>query len=442
MKLAVELQDNSRTSTKFPLNHDGSVKVSNEDAERSLDAVFVSAISQGKGNPDEEYWADVDGDERLDLHLAWMRARNAIIEEGMTGGQLAALSRYVTNKALALEEERDSEVKVAVSEKTRGLKARLIATASGLGLLSLVAIAASSMGLSTASVNNEPANTNTTITAEAQPRVTNSFKVGNKTVYTKMVKGKCDAGEVKTKISKKARVQWEWSNGNVSTKVLKKGKVVCAYTNSKGVKSEATYNAAGVMTKLPSTFPKNPTVADIESLGLTKDSKVAPNLRLPQPSGRALAPAKLADTVTPIRAYPMEYPNMVDKGLYNGGFVQEGTKTAIMVEWELRGGSGIVDLGNGTKVPFVNGVARVTGSIGGTEGFPRGQTQGQIMGNGILPDYGQANLPSSTTQNWKIDNAKDVSGIGYPFGVNANSAVIKQGLMDGVVTVFPDYTFR
>jgi hypothetical protein len=423
---------------------DSGVSVEKVEAEKALDAAFLAAVSGGMADDNDEDWADVDADERLDQHIAWMKARQELLAEGLTAGQLAAISRYVADK----HETAQSQVKAEAAKEIAKVKmsnSRLKRALAALGVFSVLGGMGWMMapGAAAPTLNDHHSVTQEDSTyALRSLDASTSFKVGNKTIYTKAVKGKCDAGEVKLKMPSTKKVNWEWANGNVGPKVVKKGAKVCKYVSKAGVASEATYNAQGVMTALPKSFPKNPTVEDIQSLGLTPQSKVSPSLRIPQPVGAALAPAKLADTVTPIRAYPVEVPNMVDKGIYNGGFVQEGTKTAIMVEWELRGGSGVVDLGNGTKVPFVNGVARVTNSIGGSEGFPRGQIQGQIMGRGILPDYGQANLPSTTTQNWKLDKAKDASGIGSPFGVNANSAVIKQGLMDGVVTVFPDYSIR
>jgi len=279
----------------------------------------------------------------------------------------------------------------------------------------------------------------------------------NSVFYSKPIAGKCSADSVKVKSPKTQKVTWQWVNGNVGKKKITKGKVVCKSVTLSVPPSEATYNTAGVMTKLPANFPKNPTVADIQSLGLTPQSKVAPNLTVPQPK-TPVAEAKLADTVTPLRAWTVE------RNVY-GPFIlgQEqqitGTKTVIMVEWKLVGGSGVVNLGVGAEknnVPqgtvinkdrneinggsdsrFVNGVAYVSTGAGTTKDFQHGKFITKLVTSGISPDFGQTSLPTSMTQHWKYNKAVDDTGIGSPTGKRANPAVIRPG-SDGIVIVNSD----
>lgn len=237
------------------------------------------------------------------------------------------------------------------------------------------------------------------------------------TVYTKPVAGKCKPGWVKTVNKKTQKVTWQWKNGNVSSKVIKKGIKVCKYTDAKGQTGTGTYNAAGVLTALPTNFPANPTVADIAALGLTKDSKVAPGLRIPRPA-QASTPARLADTVTPVRAWKGEQRYLVS---YTDGVETYGTRTVVYVEWAISGGSGVLEYRSADGLQAValkpNGTILVTRS-----GAPDDRNVFKFAGSGIAPDYGQADLPPSMVKGW--DNrdvyAKDASGIGSPIGVHAN----------------------
>lgn len=378
---------------------------SNSDADgrevvKALDSAWLAATL---ANPTYD---QLPPEKQLELLSRYLEARDELADANMRDSAVAALNRYVAQKTKQ-QERRDGET---AKKWTKRAALTLAATA----LLSVGWMAGST----------------TPQISEAAP---------NGITYTAPVKKQCLDGAEKVLLKKGKVVTWQWKSGRTAEKVMKKTRTACAVpaTSTALPSGGVTVNASGEVTALPSSFPKKPTVQDIASLGLTADTKVAPSLRIPQPAA-PVAPAKLADTVTPIRAYPMEVPRYVDKGLYNGGLVQDGTETVVMVEWELRGGSGVVDLGNGTRVPFVNSVARVSTSIGGAD-FTQGQMAGRITGNGIAPDYGQAQLPASTTQNWTVKYAQDASGIGSPFGLNANAAVISP-TQDGSVWVNPDFT--
>ncbi len=269
--------------------------------------------------------------------------------------------------------------------------------------------------------------------------VTPAFAAPNQsTVYSKPVSGKCVDGAVKLKIKKTAKVNWEWANGNVGKKTLKKGKTVCQYVSSAGVTTEATY-VDGVLTALPKNFPKNPTVQDIQSLGLTADSKVSPKLKIPQPTGKPLVEGSLPSAVKPVsvsrpfNVYQVdEWGDVTDRQMFN-------------VTWNLAGGSGIIhytkyDPATNTYVQTYtplspNGVTQIV-STDWSEGSeePSLRLSGRVESN-----FGQANLPSSAISNtetgggWDVPNVKDKSGVGSPTGVNSNPGGDYNPNADGIV---------
>lgn len=378
----------------------GRVRGSDHTVAASLDAAWMAATLNSP-----TYDAMMP-DEQLAALTAFVDARKAAIEDG-TPAMTAALDRYTASKVKEAERS-DGQGRRWTRRSLMTLGATLLLTA----------------GFMAGSTNPSE--------SEAASR--------NPVVYTAPTKGQCLDGARKVILAKGKTVQWKTATGKVAAKKLAKKTTACVVpAHSATVPSSGglTVNASGAVTALPVGFPASPTVAQIAVLGLTADSKVSPSLRIPQPA-QPVAPAKLADTVRPVRAYPVQVPRYIDKGLYDGGLVQDGTDTVVMVEWELRGGSGVVDLGNGTKVPFVDGVAHATTSLG-TPDFAGGQMSGRIIAAGVAPDFGQAGLPASTTQGWHYRYAKDATGIGSPVGVHANSAIVAPD-QDGSVWINSDYS--
>jgi hypothetical protein len=245
----------------------------------------------------------------------------------------------------------------------------------------------------------------------------------NSTVYSKTVSGKCAATSTKVTASKTQQVTWQWVNGNIGKKKITKGKVVCKSVTLSVPPSEATYNTAGVMTKLPANFPKNPTVKDIQSLGLNADSKVSPQLRIPKPTGDPLAVGVLADTVKPVSvSRPFTVTQTDDWG-------DTSSKRVFDVTWDLAGGSGVVrtvryDPVSNTYVQYYtqlnpNGVTRIT-STNWSEG--EGSKSPYIELNGsVHTNYGQADLPFSTTRDWGLPYVgAGPTRFGTPTGQNTN----------------------
>ncbi len=246
-------------------------------------------------------------------------------------------------------------------------------------------------------------------------------------VYSKTVAGKCVLGATKVTMPKTKKVAWVWANGTVGFKKIIKGKTVCKSVSTTGSGGAARYDTQGVMTALPKGFPKNPTVADIESLGLTADSKVSPQLRIPQPTGTPIAVGVLPSTVKPVsvsRPYNVhqvnEWGDSSDTQMFN-------------VTWNLTGGSGVVgstkyDPTTNTYVQFYvplnpNGVTQLISSE-----WSEGKETPIIQLNGrIQSNYGQASLPfstmapSSTSSGWEIpDVGTGPTRFGTPTGQNTN----------------------
>lgn len=234
------------------------------------------------------------------------------------------------------------------------------------------------------------------------------------------------------------KVSWQYPSGKVGVKKVKKGQEVCVYKGQPGVWKD------GVLVGLPGNFPKNPTAADIAALGLTKDTPVAPNLRIPQPKlDSALKPAELAEYVTPI-AY---LGDSTETLTYPAGEREVSvTNTYRFVEWEITGGQGVLQYGGfaspGGKAEnrYVNlnpnGTTRVTQGFLQEADSPNG---GKFEGM-LVPDYGQANLPPSAIQDWNLWDVRalDEMGWGTPVGKHSNSVKSTDKNADGIVGIGPN----
>ena len=229
------------------------------------------------------------------------------------------------------------------------------------------------------------------------------------------------------------KVTWQYPK-RLGTKTLKKGKFACLYTSSDGVTAQGKFDKDGTLVALPSNFPKNPTPADIASLGLTPETKVSPTLRMPQPKkGTELAPAVLPEKVTVVATYPskvmeVSYPAQGYKDFLNDNQWVEtlpaGTTRSFPVEVEFHGGEGVVmaagayDPATHQIVPFKayelspNKVTKVffMNTIGVGPGKPHGSIPAQDgstdrsyfhVSGFIAPDYGQANLPATMLSDWR-----------------------------------------
>lgn len=228
------------------------------------------------------------------------------------------------------------------------------------------------------------------------------------------------------------KVTWQYPK-RLGEKTLKKGKFACIYTSTDGVTSQGKFDKNGVLTALPSNFPKNPTPADIASLGLTPDMKVSPNLRMPQPkAGTELAPAVLPEKVTVVATHPnkiieVSVPAQGYNDFLNGGQWVETRPATVErlfpVEIEYHGGEGVVmvasayDPSTDQLVPYKgyklspDKVTKVYQMFGVPDSAPSrvsvvpqdGGTASSYfhVGGFIAPDYGQANLPATMLSDWK-----------------------------------------
>lgn len=433
---------------------DGGVAVSREEAEKALDAVFLAAVSHGSANDDDEDWADVDADERLEQHIAWMKARNELLEDGLTSGQVAALAKYVSDKHAEAEAEKEAEIAKQVRARERKTSTRTKAAIAGLSLLTLASMTGSALGTSNAATPAQDPAAQVQVQDQAGMRSLEgqSFKVGGKTVYIGPVKGKCAPGTVKVQNPKTQVLKWKKTvNGPVTSKKVAKGAWVCKFTNAAGQTATAT-TVNGVVTSLPSTFPSKPTASDIAALGLTKDTPVSPKLRLPEPSGPSMAPAGLATKVRPVGTvsgvYEVVTPAVKDP-LTGSVVMPEQRARFVDVEWEFTGGSGVVAApGSRQGANGVEATRYVKLNPDGTTRFVQampvgartdGRSQEFFFGE-IQPDYGQANLPVSTMKDWTLPAAKDKSGHGMPVGKTANPGYYDSsaGPRDGYVNLTPD----
>jgi hypothetical protein len=211
-------------------------------------------------------------------------------------------------------------------------------------------------------------------------------------------------------------------------KAIRKRCAKPAQATSAGLTTTAsglTVNADGTITALPSNFPKNPTAQDIASLGLTRDSKVDPNLRLPQPSGKPLVAPKLADKIVPVGVYGTSVERVE-----SGNSAGYEDVTVRWIEWDVQGGQGSLEYAGANTVGGQQSVQSVAlnpnGSVRIIQGIPvssanqlNGSNQYKIIG-AVVPDYGQTAIPSSLSQNWQLGSqrATDVTGAGANVSVH------------------------
>lgn len=250
------------------------------------------------------------------------------------------------------------------------------------------------------------------VTISATAGFEQMYTVANKSnaalVHAKPVKGKCAPDFVIAKASVKHK-----ANFGKKYQVVKKGAKTCiqvgaSYSGNAGSFAPMPKNSAGVITALPSDFPKNPSAADIEALGAqiaADGGRVDPGLRVPQPSQPKVA-AELADHVKLVRvSTPVQDPKIPT--IYN-----------FTAEWEIQGGSGVLDYyesgyHSGDKDRrFVSlqpgGSIRVVQQSGGEN--INGTLEFGFMGEGVTPDYGQGSLPASLTKDWKPNYNQDMEG--------------------------------
>ena len=252
----------------------------------------------------------------------------------------------------------------------------------------------------------------------------------DKRTYVAMVKGVCPSGSVKISVRKPVRVQWQQVNGATVSKALKKGAKVCRLPVPT-VNPELPSVVDGVLMRLPANFPANPTVQDIQSLGLTPQSKVSPSLRIPKPS-TSIAPAVSASNVDAVSAgRPYTTTILDDYGDYN-------TQEVMDTTWTIKGGSGVLSFPKYdpvTNKSYANMVVLnpsetitvTTTSIITQKGIV------QFVGT-VKPNYGQANIPSSLSDGWRYSNTEY-----KPAGVNMYPTAANE---DGYVLLNDDMTMN
>lgn len=357
-----------------------------------VDAAWAVAMDAG-------VWESLNPEGQLQTMQRFMEARTELLADP-TERTLVALDAYL---ARHVREVRRAERVGSVKKRT------VLAITAGLML---------TLGVFTGSTN--PSVSTAAVTA-----------VNTGVAYTAPVKGQCVDGSKSVLLRKGAVVKWQARSGQIVSKRLAKKTRACVAVSagSSAVSSGSllSVGANGAVTAV--SLPKRPSVGDIAALGLTAHSKVDPNLRIPMPSD-AVSAAKLANTVRPVRAYTVTQPHSTGWTL-NGGETFDGTDTIVMVEWELVGGSGVVETNTG-YVPFVNGTARVVTSLGAAD-FQNGQMTGVLVGQ-IAPNYGQASLPASVMADWDVPYALDRDGRTGSVGVNASASNPQFGsFMDGAV---------
>jgi len=209
----------------------------------------------------------------------------------------------------------------------------------------------------------------------------------------------------------KHKVSWQYPSGKVGAKTVKKGQDVCVYKGQPGVWKD------GVLVGLPGNFPKNPTAQDIADLGLTRDTPVSPDLRIPQPKkGTYFEAPELADYVTPIRivdkgVVEKTYPTAYDSE--KGEYVYTSVSNPVYdVEWEYRGGRGVLETATADGIQSYklqpNGAVTVVTQhlVSSGQDLPDGKWTVAAQST-TVPDYGQANLPQSAVQDWQFVDERD-----------------------------------
>ena len=213
--------------------------------------------------------------------------------------------------------------------------------------------------------------------------------------------GKCMDGGTPVTVKKRQSVSWFNTNtridGSDSSRLGRRtvpaGETVCRLGWSLGPTSVT--RSDGVVTGI--STPGYPTVADIKALGLTPQTPVAEGVWLPRPAKPA-AVGQYPSVIRPVRAW-------VDQNLVAQG---EDLQNAVMVEWEVVGGQGVMiderRSSDGKSVYDVfelnpNGSIRIVensfvcyhGGQRGTASFS-GRTEG---------DFGQGYLPEAARWNWE-----------------------------------------
>lgn len=374
----------------------GTVKASPEDSLAAIDAAWVAATKNNKA------WSNLTPQERLAIQGEFRDLRTQV-EGGslsLTQNQVMKLGAYTAkHKKLPM-----------ITRVGVGLGAVLV------GGLSMVSPAA-------AATNDGP------IAAT---------KANASLTHVRAKDGNCPTDFTLAKAKGTHKVTWQYPSKKVGVKKIKKGQQVCIYQGQKGVYKD------GVLVALPANFPKNPTAEDIAALGLTKDTPVAPNLRIPQPKlDSALKPAELAEYVTPI-AY---LGDSTETLTYPAGEREVSvTNTYRFVEWEITGGQGVLQYG-GFATPGGKAETRYVnlnpnGTTRVTQGFlqePDSPNGGKFKGM-LVPDYGQANLPPSAIQDWNLWDVRalDETGWGTPVGKYSNSVKSTDKNSDGSVGIGPN----
>jgi hypothetical protein len=340
----------------------GTVKAAPEDSLSAIDAAWVAATKNNKA------WSNLTPQERLGIQGEFRDLRSQV-EDGslsLTQNQVMKLGAYTAkHKKLPM-----------ITRVGVGLSAVLV------GGLTMVSPAAA-------------ATTDGPIAAT---------KANASLTHVRAKDGNCPTDFTLAKAKGTHKVTWQYPSKKVGVKKIKKGQQVCIYQGQKGVYKD------GVLVALPANFPKNPTAADIAALGLTRDTPVDPNLRIPQPkSGTYFEEPELADYVTPIAFVGQ---GRVQKTYMTGrdpvtGEVKYTTadNPYYLVEWEYRGGKGILETATEDGVQSYklqpDGAVRVVTRhlVDSGQTFSDG-TWATHAESATLPDYGQSNLPQSAIQDW------------------------------------------
>jgi len=236
------------------------------------------------------------------------------------------------------------------------------------------------------------------------------------------------------------KVTWKYPQ-RTGEKTLKKGTFACMFTGKNGVTEQGTFNKDGVLVALPSNFPKNPTAEDIKSLGLTPDTKVDPELRMPKPKmGSEFAAPVLPEKVEPVathqdKIFEVYVPSHgywdIDYSTKSGDrewvhVADARTDRYFPVEVEYRGGEGVLmvrgayDPATDSMVKYkayelapdkVTTVYQMMSAPTEESGYQNdytvinpgdGSTGSAYFhaGGFIAPDYGQADLPATMLDSW------------------------------------------
>jgi hypothetical protein len=226
--------------------------------------------------------------------------------------------------------------------------------------------------------------TNATQPASLKTPTATKYIPGANTVHVKPTKGKCSEG-VKRTMSKKQRITYERANGTTFTKIVKKGTQVCSYPKPTGEVVTAAPSVKPPLTKLPANFPKVPTAADIEGLGLSQfdEGYKMGQIRIPQPKIETCTQSQLVKSVTP---RVIESTKISD------------TERKATIEWTIVGGAGVLDTEAGRVVLDPNGTTKVTiESTHDTTGI-----EASLIIASLSPDCGQSSLPDELIFDWII----------------------------------------